>query len=55
MYINRVVIKNDYNFKRFLTHGKNSVKNEFILLCLGYNVNKLHTKTQNERVGRTLH
>jgi len=49
------VLKNDYNFNRFLTRGKNSVKNEFILLCFGYNVNKLHAKIQNERVGQPLH
>ena len=49
------VLKTDYNFNRFLTRGKNSVKNEFILLCFGYNVNKLHTKIQNERVGQLLH
>jgi transposase len=48
------VLKNDYNFSRFLTRGKNSVKTEFILLCLGYNVNKLHAKIQNERVGKSL-
>lgn len=49
------VLKNDYNFSRFLTRGKNSVKNEFFLLCFGYNVNKLHAKIQNERVGKPLH
>lgn len=49
------VLKNDYNFNRFLTRGKNSVKNEFILLCFGYNVNKLHAKIQNQRVGKLLH
>lgn len=49
------VLKNDYNFNRFLTRGKNSVRNEFILLCFGYNVNKLHAKIQNERVGKLLH
>lgn len=49
------VLKSDYNFSRFLTRGKNSVKNEFILLCFGYNVNKLHAKIQNERVGQPLH
>lgn len=49
------VLKNDYNFNRFLTRGKNSVENEFILLCLGYNINKLHAKIQNERVGIPLH
>jgi len=49
------VLKNDYNFNRFLTRGKISVKNEFILLCFGYNVNKLHAKIQNGRVGQSLH
>lgn len=49
------VLKNDYGFNRFLTRGKNSVKTEFLLLCFGYNVNKLHTKVQNERCGKHLH
>ena len=49
------VLKSDYNFSRFLTRGKNSVKTEFLLLCFGYNVNKLHAKIQNERVGKPLH
>jgi len=49
------VLKNDYGFNRFLTRGKNSVKTEFLLLCFGYNVNKLHTKIQNERCGKHLH
>jgi transposase len=49
------VLKNDYNFNRFLTRGKSSVKTEFMLLCFGYNVNKLHAKIQNERVGKPLH
>lgn len=49
------VLKNDYSFTRFLTRGKNNVKTEFLLLCLGYNVNKLHAKIQNERCGKELH
>jgi transposase len=49
------VLKEDYNFHRFLTRGKTNVMNEFILLCFGYNVNKLHSKIQNERVGKPLH
>jgi len=49
------VLKSDYNFYRFLTRGKNSVKTEFILLCFGYNVNKLHSKIQNDRCGKGLH
>lgn len=49
------VLKNDYGFNRFLTRGKNSVKTEFLLLCFGYNMNKLHAKIQNERCGKHLH
>ena len=49
------VLKNDYEFSRFLTRGKNNVKTEFILLCLGFNINKLHAKIQKERLGHHLH
>jgi transposase len=49
------VLKNDYGFNRFLTRGKNNVKTEFMLLCFGYNVNKLHSKIQNDRFGKDLH
>ena len=49
------VLKNDYGFNRFLTRGKHNVKTEFMLLCLGYNVNKLHSKIQNGRIGKPLH
>lgn len=49
------VLKEDYGFKRFLTRGKNNVKTEFTLLCLGYNINKLHSKIQNDRCGKALH
>lgn len=43
------VLKNDYEFQRFLLRGKAKVKLEILLLCMGYNLNKLHTKIQNER------
>jgi len=49
------VLKNDYQFNRFLTRGTNSVKTEFTLLCFGYNINKLHNKIQDERLGQSLH
>ncbi|MGL5086418.1 MAG: IS1182 family transposase [Clostridium sp.] len=49
------VLKNDYGFNRFLTRGKMGVKTEFMLLCFGYNMNKLHAKIQNERLGKHLH
>ena len=48
------VLKSDYEFQRFLLRGKIKVKLEFLLLCLGYNINKLHAKIQNERTGSHL-
>jgi transposase len=49
------VLKNDYQFNRFLTRGKTSVKTEFMMLCFAYNINKLHSKIQNERCKMHLH
>ena len=48
------VLKNDYEFQRFLLRGKTRVKLEILLLCLGYNLNKLHAKIQSERTGSHL-
>lgn len=48
------VLKNDYEFQRFLLRGKTKVKLEILLLCMGYNLNKLHAKIQNERTGKHL-
>lgn len=44
------VLKNDYDFQRFLFRGKTKVKLEILLLCFGYNINKLHAKIQNDRL-----
>jgi transposase len=49
------VLKEDRQFDRFLTRGRQNVKVEILLLCLGYNINKLHAKIQNERCGKNLH
>ena len=43
------VLKNDYGFQKFLLRGKTKVKLEILLLCFGYNINKLHAKIQNDR------
>ena len=48
------VLKNDYEFQRFLLRGKTKVKLEILLLCMGYNINKLHAKIQKERTGSYL-
>lgn len=44
------VLKNDYEFQRFLLRGKTKVKLEILLLCFGYNINKLHAKIQKDRL-----
>jgi len=49
------VLKEDHGFRRFLTKGKINVKTEFILLCFGYDINKLHNKIQNDRCRILLH
>jgi transposase len=49
------VLKQDRQFNRFLTRGTKNVKTELLLLCFGYNMNKLHAKIQNERCGKDLH
>jgi transposase len=49
------VVKEDYHFRRFLTRGMEMVPTEFLLLCFGYNVNKLHNKIQKNRCGKSLH
>ena len=49
------VLKQDYGFRRFLTRGKIHVSVEMLLLCLGYNVHKLHHKIQQNRCGQQLH
>lgn len=45
------VLKNDYEFQRFLLRGKTKVKLEILLLSFGYNINKLHAKIQGNRRG----
>lgn len=45
------VLKQDYGFRRFLTRGKKNVMTEFLFLCFGYDINKLHSKIQNDKCG----
>jgi transposase len=49
------VLKQDMDFRRFLHRGKVKVKTEWLILCMAYNVNKLHAKTQAKRLGEYLH
>ena len=48
-------LKSDYEFERFLMRGKTKVKLEILLLCMGYNLNKLHAKIQGKRLGSHLY
>jgi transposase len=49
------ILKQDRHFTRFLTRGTQNVKTETLLLCLGFNINKLHAKIQAGRCGKDLH
>jgi transposase len=48
------VIKQDYGFRQFLLRGNKKVLTEVLLVAMGYNVNKLHNKIQQNRTGRQL-
>ena len=48
-------IKQDMGFRRFLTRGIQNVLTESIFLALGHNMNKLHRKIQNDRLGKYFH
>lgn len=48
-------IKQDMGFRRFLSRGTDNVLTESILLALGHNINKLHRKIQDNRLGKHLH
>ena len=43
------VVKEDYNFRRFLTRGKRNVRTEILLAVMGYDIRKLHAKIQQNR------
>jgi len=49
------VLKEDMGFRQFLLRGQGKVEIEFLLLCMAYNVNKLHNKIQSGRCGMHLH
>jgi hypothetical protein len=49
------IIKQDYAFRRFARRGKKEISTELALVCLAYNINKLHGNLINDRTGFTLH
>jgi len=48
------VIKQNYAFRQFLLRGNKKVLTEILLIAMGYNVNKLHAKIQQNRTGKQL-
>ena len=48
-------LKEDMSFRRFLLRSKVKVEVEFYLLCLAYNLRKLHRKRQFGRCAEHLH
>jgi hypothetical protein len=48
------IIKQDMGFRRFLTRGKKNVLCEMILMAIGFNINKWHSKIMNNRTGSQL-
>lgn len=49
------VLKENHGYRRFLLRGKQNVRIEFLLLAMGYNINKLHSKIEQRRCGQMLH
>ena len=48
------VIKQNYGFRQFLLRGNKKVLTELLLVAMGYNINKLHNKFQQNRTGTQL-
>ena len=48
------MIKEDMNFRRFLTRGKVNVMVEWYLVSMAFNILKLHHKIQTGRLGNHL-
>lgn len=48
------VIKQNYDFRQFLLRGNKKVFTEILLITMGYNINKLHAKIQQNRTGKQL-
>lgn len=49
------VMKEDMRFRRFLTRGQVNISTEFMLLCFGFNINKLYSKRMNGKLAFKLY
>ena len=45
------VLKQDRDFRRFLTRGKTKNETQFFLLAFAFNINKLHNRMIYKRLG----
>lgn len=45
------ILKQDYNFRRFLIRGNRRIETQFFLLAFAFNVEKLKNKQKSERFG----
>ena len=45
------VVKQDYGFRQFLLRGNEKVTTEILIVSMAYDVNKLHSKIQQNRTG----
>ncbi len=48
------IIKQDFRFRRFLTKGKAKTETQFFLIAFAYNVEKLCSRINSNRFGRSL-
>lgn len=48
------ILKQDFGFRRFLTRGTKHIETQFFLLAFAFDVLKLHNRTLNGRIGRSL-
>ena len=47
-------VKQNYGFRQFLLRGNRKVSTEILILAMAYNINKLHSKIQQNRTGTQL-
>ena len=47
-------VKQNYSFRQFLLRGNKKVSTEILLLAMAYNINKLHSKIQQNRTATQL-
>lgn len=48
------ILKQDYNFRRFLVRGKRRIETQFFLLAFAFNVEKLKNRQKSGRFGQDL-